>query len=161
MTDSSARVSTEDPYELSRFLRAQANDYAQALSEIRSGRKRSHWIWYIFPQIDGLGYSATSTHYAIKSLAEAQAYLDHPILGPRLLECAEAADRIEGRSATEVFGSPDDMKVRSCATLFACVSPAGSVFERLLAKFYQNERDGKTLRLLGIAPESGASTDEK
>jgi len=155
MSDSNASSPDQDPYDLNRFLRAQANDYTQALSEIQSGRKRSHWIWYIFPQIDGLGFSSTSKHYAIKSLAEAQAYLDHPILGPRLIECAEAATRIEGRSATEIFGSPDDMKVRSCATLFACVSPAGSVFERLLAKYYQNERDGKTLRLLGILPTSG------
>jgi len=159
MTDSNALVHTEDPYDLSRFLRAQANDYGQALSEIQSGRKRSHWIWYIFPQIDGLGFSSTSKHYAIKSLAEAKAYLDHPILGPRLIECAEAAVRIEGRSATEVFGFPDDMKVRSCATLFACVSPQGSVFDRLLAKYYQNERDSKTLQLLGITHESGNSTN--
>jgi len=159
MTDSNADVRTEDPYDLSRFLRAQANDYAQALSEIRSGRKRSHWIWYIFPQIDGLGFSSTSKHYAIKSLAEAKAYLDHPILGARLVECAKAAVRSKGRSATEVFGFPDDMKVRSCATLFACVSPSGSVFDRLLAKYYQNQRDGKTLQLLGITPESGNSTN--
>ncbi|MCW3055152.1 MAG: hypothetical protein JWN14_4322 [Chthonomonadales bacterium] len=150
---------TEDPYDLNRFLDAQEDVYTQALSEIQRGRKRSHWIWYIFPQIDGLGFSSTSIHYAIKSLAEAQAYLDHPILGLRLIECAEAALRIEGRSATEVFGSPDDRKVQSCATLFACVSPADSVFERLLAKYYWNERDGNTLRLLGITRESGNSNN--
>jgi len=159
MMDSNELLSAEDPYDLNRFLRAQANDYVQALSEIQSGRKRSHWIWYIFPQIDGLGFSSTSKHYAIKSLAEAKAYLAHPILGPRLIECAKAAVRIEGRSATEVFGFPDDMKVRSCATLFACVSPQGSVFDGLLAKYYQNERDGKTLQLLGITPESRNSTN--
>ena len=152
MTVTNRSQSAEDPYDLNRFVRAQQNAYAQALSEIRSGRKRSHWIWYIFPQIDGLGFSSTSKHYAIKSVQEAQAYLEHPVLGPRLVECAEAALQIAGRSATEIFGSPDDMKVRSCATLFASVSPAASVFQRLLSKYYPNGHDGKTLRLLGIDP---------
>jgi len=145
--------SMDDPYNLNRFVEAQEDDYEQALSEIRSGRKRSHWMWYIFPQFDGLGYSATSRHFAIKSLTEAEAYLAHPILGPRLRESVQAVLGVEGRSAHEIFGSPDDMKLRSCATLFACVAPAGSVFERLLDKYYQGERDHKTLRLLGIAPE--------
>jgi len=142
-----------DPFDLSRFVHAQEDVYEQALSEIRSGRKRSHWMWYIFPQFDGLGFSSTSKRYAIKSVAEAEAYLSHPLLGPRLLECAEAAARVEGKSANEVFGSPDDMKLKSCATLFACVSPPGSVFERLLDKYFQGRRDDKTLRLLGIASE--------
>jgi uncharacterized protein (DUF1810 family) len=106
-------------------------------------------MWYIFPQFDGLGFSATSKRYAIKSAAEAGAYLSHPILGPRLLECIEAVLNLEGRSAYEIFGSPDDMKLRSCATLFAHVSPAGSVFDRLLDTFFQGEPDAKTLRLLG------------
>jgi uncharacterized protein (DUF1810 family) len=136
-------------------VRAQENDYAQALLEIRSGRKRTHWMWYIFPQLDGLAFSSTSKHYSIKSLAEARAYLDHPILGPRLLECAEAVVRVEGRSATEIFGAPDDLKLRSCATLFACVSPRESVFDRLLRKYYREGRDGTTLQLLGIASEIG------
>src|SRR5689334_5126168 len=114
-------------YDLARFLHAQEHDYQQALAEIRSGRKRSHWMWYIFPQFDGLGFSATSKHYAIKSIAEADAYLRHPILGPRLVESLEAVLNVEGRSAIEIFGSPDDMKLRSSATLFASVSPAGSV----------------------------------
>ncbi|MFA5910028.1 MAG: DUF1810 domain-containing protein [Vicinamibacterales bacterium] len=138
-----------DPHFLSRFVQAQADDYAQALSEIRSGRKRSHWMWYIFPQYDGLGSSATARHYAIKSLAEAEAYLRHPVLGPRLLECAEAALAVEGRSAAEMFGFPDDIKLRSCATLFALVSPSGSVFERLLDTYFDGERDDKTVRLAG------------
>jgi uncharacterized protein (DUF1810 family) len=142
-----------DPHDLNRFVEAQEGDYERALSEIRGGRKRSHWMWYIFPQLDGLGFSSTSRRYAIRSLAEATAYLAHPVLGPRLLSCAEAALGVEGRSALEIFGSPDDMKLRSCATLFALVSPAGSVFERLLGKFFQGEGDGKTLRLLGIVPE--------
>ena len=103
-----------DPYDLGRFLHAQEDDYERALSEIASGRKRSHWMWYIFPQLDGLAFSSTSKHYSIKGLDEARAYLDHPILGPRLLECAEAAVRVEGRTATEIFGSPDDLKLRSC-----------------------------------------------
>jgi uncharacterized protein (DUF1810 family) len=152
---------TGDPYDLGRFQQAQEDDYEQALSEIASGRKRSHWMWYIFPQIDGLGFSSTARHYAIKSLDEARAYLDHPILGPRLLECAEAAVRVEGRSAREIFGSPDDLKLRSSATLFACVSPPGSVFDRLLAKYYQGRRDDRTLQLLGIDAGAGSTVEDR
>jgi uncharacterized protein (DUF1810 family) len=144
----------DDPHDLDRFVRAQEGDYARALAEIRAGRKRSHWMWYIFPQYDGLGFSSTSRRYAIKSVAEAEAYLRHPVLGPRLVECTEALLHLEGKSASEVFGSPDDMKLRSCATLFARVSPAGSVFERLLQKFFPAGPDGETLRLLGAAPET-------
>lgn len=150
MSNSTDSPSTDDPYLLSRFVLAQQEDFAQALSEIRSGKKRTHWMWYVFPQFDGLAFSSTSKHYAIKSVEEAKAYLNHPVLGPRLLQCAEAVVRIEDRSATEIFGSPDDLKLKSCATLFACVMPPGSVFERLLAKYYRGERDQKTLRLLGI-----------
>ena len=155
MTSANDPRGSDDPYDLRRFVRAQENDYEQALSEIRSGKKRTHWMWYIFPQIDGLAFSSTSKHYSIKSIEEAKAYLNHPVLGPRLLECAEAVVRVEGRSATDIFGSPDDLKLRSCATLFACVSPPGSVFDRLLRKYYRGGRDGKTLQLLGIAPEVG------
>jgi uncharacterized protein (DUF1810 family) len=143
-----------DPHDLKRFVEAQADHYEQALSELRNGRKQSHWMWYIFPQYDGLGFSSNSKRYSIKSVAEAEEYLRHPTLGPRLLECAEAAVGVEGRSAAEVFGSPDDMKLQSCATLFAAVSPAGSVFERVLNKFFGGMRDGKSLRLLGVAPRS-------
>jgi uncharacterized protein (DUF1810 family) len=141
----------DDPHDLDRFVEAQEDCYARALAEVRSGRKRSHWMWYVFPQLEGLGSSPTSRRYAIRSLAEAEAYLRHPILGPRLVECSEAALGVEGRSALEVFGSPDDMKLRSCATLFACVSPAGSVFHRLLDRYFQGRRDDRTLRLLGVA----------
>ncbi len=151
MADANKPVDLDDPHNLSRFVQAQADDYEQALAEIRSGRKRSHWMWYIFPQVEGLGFSATSRRYSIKSVAEAEAYLRHPVLGPRLIECVDALLGVEGRSAFEIFGSPDDMKLRSCATLFACVSPAGSVFDRLLNKYFESERDGKTLRLVGIA----------
>jgi uncharacterized protein (DUF1810 family) len=151
MTDAIETGHATDPYDLARFVQAQAGTYDRAIAEIRSGHKRSHWMWFIFPQIDGLGFSETAKRYAVKSLAEAEAYLRHPVLGPRLVECAEAALGVEGRSAYDIFGSPDDLKLRSCATLFACVTPAGSVFDRLLAKYYQGERDEKTLRLLGKA----------
>src|SRR5262249_7688073 len=140
-----------DPYDLDRFLRAQEGDFERALGEIRSGRKRSHWMWYVFPQFAGLGFSPTSQHYSIKSVEEARAYLNHPVLGVRLRECTEAALGIAGRSATDVFGSPDDSKLRSCATLFASVSPPGSVFEQLLDKYYGGLRDEKTIRLLEAA----------
>ena len=108
-------------------------------------------MWFVFPQYVGLGISATSQRYAIKSAAEAVAYLNDPVLGMRLVECADAVLRIEGRSAQQIFGSPDDIKLKSCATLFAHVSPPGSVFERMLDKYFRGERDGKTLRLLGQA----------
>ena len=109
---------------------------------------------YIFPQYEGLGFSSTSRRYSIKSVAEAAAYLRHPVLGPRLVECAEAALGVEGRSALAIFGSPDDRKLRSCATLFACVSPSGSLFDRLLDQYFEGERDDRTLRLLGTEPET-------
>ena len=137
-----------DAHDLKRFVQAQEGDYERALAEVRSGRKRSHWMWYIFPQFAGLGFSATSMRYAIKSIAEAETYLRHPLLGPRLIECTEAVLGLQGRSAHDIFGSPDDMKLRSCATLFAFVSPPGSVFEELLDSYFQGERDGETLRLL-------------
>jgi uncharacterized protein (DUF1810 family) len=138
----------DDPFDLGRFVDAQAGDYARALDEIRSGRKRSHWMWYIFPQFDGLGFSPMSLRFSIKSLDEAAAYLAHPVLGPRLIECSEAALGVEGKSATEVFGSPDDLKLRSCATLFERASPSGSVFARLLDRYYAGRRDEQTLRLI-------------
>ncbi len=140
-----------DEYDLNRFVRAQEQSYQQALSELERGRKQSHWMWYVFPQFDGLGSSPTSKLYSIKSRAEARAYLDHPLLGPRLVECAEAMLAVETKSARAILGSPDDMKLKSCATLFANVSSPGSVFERLLDKFYDGERDAATLRLLSAA----------
>jgi uncharacterized protein (DUF1810 family) len=147
-------VSARDPHDLQRFVLAQASDYPRVLAEIGGGRKQSHWMWYVFPQLDGLGFSSTSRLYAVKSLAEAEAYLRHPVLGPRLLECTEAVLRVEGRSAGEIFGATDEMKLRSCATLFARVSPAGSIFERVLTKYFRGEPDRRTLDLLGIAPEA-------
>jgi uncharacterized protein (DUF1810 family) len=138
----------DDPYDLARFVDAQTRDYARALAEIRAGRKRSHWMWYIFPQFEGLGSSPTSLHYAIRSRQEAAAYLAHPVLGRRLIECAGAALQIEDRSALDIFGSPDDMKLRSSATLFAQVSPLGSVFHQLIDKYFLGQPDERTIRLM-------------
>jgi uncharacterized protein (DUF1810 family) len=137
-----------DPFDLIRFVRAQEGTYDQALSELKLGRKRSHWIWWIFPQLDGLGFSPITKRFSIKSEDEARAYLAHPILGPRLIECAEAIVSVEGKSARDILGSPDDLKLKSCATLFAQVSAPGSVFEQILEKFYSGERDPATLGLL-------------
>ena len=133
-------------------MRAQASVYARALAEVRAGRKQSHWMWFVFPQIDGLGMSPMSRTYAIKSLDEARAYLEHPVLGPRLEECMRAALEVAGHSAHDIFGSPDDWKLRSCATLFAQVAPAGSVFEQVLEKYFAGEGDPKTLRLISFPP---------
>lgn len=141
---------TSDPHDLNRFLEAQQRDYARAMSELRQGRKLTHWMWYIFPQLDGLGFSPTARKYAIRDLDEARAYLDHPVLGPRLVACVETLLGLRERSAEAIFGFPDVWKLRSCATLFACVSPKGSVFERLLDQYYQGEQDDKTLNLLGF-----------
>ncbi len=138
-----------DPFDLDRFLVAQADSFAQALAELRAGRKQSHWMWYVFPQFAGLGMSPMSKRFAIRSVAEAAAYLAHPVLGPRLREVAEAALAIPTRSALAIFGSPDDAKLRSCATLFALVSPEGSVFHRILDKYFASRRDEQTLRLTG------------
>jgi uncharacterized protein (DUF1810 family) len=135
--------------DLTRFVEAQAPVYAAALTEIRAGCKRSHWMWFIFPQIAGLGMSAMSRHFAIRDLAEAEAYLEHPVLGPRLLECSRAALAVSGQSAQEIFGSPDDMKLRSCATLFAVVAGDDSVFGEILNHFFDGKADEATLRLIG------------
>ena len=142
-----------DPYDLSRFMQAQETDYVKALSEVCSGRKQSHWMWYIFPQFDGLGFSSTCRRYAIKSIAEAKAYLKHPVLGPRLVACCEAVIGVNGKSAYDIFGSPDDMKLRSSVTLFAQASAPGSVFERLLGKYFEGVPDQRTLQLVGATPE--------
>ena len=151
MTNAGDLDTAGDPNDLNRFVQAQEETYDQALAEIRSGRKRSHWMWYIFPQYDGLGFSETSRRYAIKSIAEARAYLRHPILGPRLIECVQALLGIDGLSAHEIFGSPDDMKLRSSATLFAHVSDAGNVFEQVLQKYFDSKPDPKTMQLLAIS----------
>lgn len=140
-----------DTFDLGRFVRAQEGIYQQALTELKRGEKRTHWMWFIFPQVDGLGYSATSKQYAIKSVEEAHAYLAHPVLGTRLRECAEVVEAVEGRTALQIFGSPDDMKLKSSATLFAAVAgtgPTNSVFSRILTRYFDGEQDTKTLQLL-------------
>ena len=137
-----------DPHNLTRFLDAQKSIYPQALAELQAGRKRSHWMWFIFPQLAGLGHSSTAQFYAIGSLDEARAYLTHPTLGPRLIECAQALLQHEGKSATQMLGSPDDLKLRSSATLFAQVTPPESPFAQILKKYYESKPDPKTLELL-------------
>ncbi len=137
------------PFDLERFVAAQSSEYDRALAEIRSGRKQTHWMWYVFPQIEGLGQSEISRRFAIRGLEEARAYLAHPVLGPRLRESVEAVLAVRGRTAAEIFGYPDVLKLQSCATLFALVSPPGSVFERVLDQCYQGQRDKNTLRLVG------------
>ena len=133
--------------DLSRFVKAQEHDYAQALREIRAGRKRSHWMWYIFPQIQGLGFSSTAQYYAIRDLNEAKAYLAHPVLGPRLKEISEALLELNGLSAHEIFGYPDDLKLRSCMTLFRMADLNCKVFEQVLEKYYDGEPDRRTVEL--------------
>ncbi|WP_242928412.1 DUF1810 domain-containing protein [Pontibacter vulgaris] len=137
-----------DSYNLNRFLSAQEQIYPSALAEIKSGRKRSHWMWFIFPQLDGLGFSETSRFYAIKSKEEAIAYLNHTILGARLQEITEALLNINGKTASEIFGSPDDVKLKSSMTLFALVSKENSVFQQVLDKYFNGVKDTKTLHLL-------------
>lgn len=146
-------MNDNDPFELDRFVKAQAYAFEIALAEIADGRKRSHWMWYIFPQFAGLGFSAMSQRFAIRSAVEAQAYLNHPILGSRLMQCCEALLAINGRSAHEIFGYPDDMKLQSCATLFASITPADWVFARVLERYFSGRRDQKTLDLLSANTE--------
>ena len=133
--------------DLSRFLNAQARDYEQALSEIRAGRKRSHWIWYIFPQIDGLGYSGTARYYAIKDRAEAEAYMEDPVLSGRLIEISKALLELDSDDPTEVMGYPDDLKLRSSMTLFSMVSD-DPVFQKVLDKFFGGEECSYTREYL-------------
>ncbi len=137
-----------DPFDLDRFISAQASIYGHALTELQGGRKRTHWMWFIFPQIEGLGHSETTMHYAIKSIDEARAYLKHPVLGSRLTECAEAVLAVEGRTASEIFPYPDDLKLKSSMTLFAAVADPESVFVRVLDKYFAGKRDERTLQLL-------------
>ena len=141
-------ASTDEPFDLSRFTGAQERVYDRALTELQGGGKRSHWMWFIFPQLDGLGRSPTAKQYAIKSMDEARHYLGHSVLGPRLVECAEAVCDVEGRSASEIFGFPDDLKLKSSMTLFASAADSGSVFDRVLGKYFDGEQDDRTLQLL-------------
>jgi len=135
--------------DLQRFIDAQESDYANALAEIKKGRKRTHWMWYIFPQILGLGFSEMSKRYAIKDLDEAEAYINHPVLGQRLIEICSELLKLQSNDAHEIFGSPDDMKLRSSMTLFAALPDAYPVFKSVIDKFFNGAMDGATLRLLG------------
>ncbi|HEY2448580.1 MAG TPA: DUF1810 domain-containing protein [Mycobacterium sp.] len=140
--------SASDPFDLQRFVDAQARVYPSVLDELRAGRKRSHWIWFVFPQIAGLGSSSTAAHYAISSIDEARAYLRHEVLGPRLRECTQLVNAVQGRSIGEIFGSPDDLKVRSSMTLFARATEDNADFVKLLARYYDGEEDALTLARL-------------
>ncbi len=134
-----------DPHDLQRFMDAQAPVFEQACAELRQGRKTGHWMWFIFPQVEGLGHSATARRFAIASRAEAEAYLDHPLLGPRLRDCTRLVVLVEGRSAHQIFGSPDDLKFRSCLTLFSRVAADNEIFTRALQKYFGGEPDPLTL----------------
>lgn len=138
-----------DPTDLQRFVDAQARDYARALAELRAGRKVTHWMWYVLPQLRGLGASAMSTFYGIGSLAEARAYLAHPVLGPRLRECVAALNALEGSDAAQVLGAVDAAKLRSCLTLFGRADPTEAAFGAALAKFFAGAPDARSLALLG------------
>ena len=137
-----------DPFHLERFTDAQSEVYDQVLSELRAGRKRTHWMWFIFPQIAGLGSSYTAVRFAISSLAEAQAYLEHPVLGPRLRDCTALVNAVEGRSVHEIFGYPDDLKFHSSMTLFAKAGTENQVFQNALEKYFAGEMDQLTLQRL-------------
>ena len=134
-------------YDLSRFHKAQQGSYETALAEIRSGRKRSHWIWYIFPQIQGLGFSSTAQYYAIENLEEAKAYLADPVLRERLLEISNALLALDSCDPSELMGYPDDLKLRSSMTLFSLAEPECTVFRDVLDKFYNGQEDSRTIAL--------------
>ncbi len=144
-----------DPYNLERFVAAQQPCFQQVCAELRSGGKRSHWMWFVFPQIEGLGQSDMARRFAISSREEAVAYAEHPILGPRLRECVRLVDQIEGRSARQIFGDPDDVKFRSSLTLFAEAASDNTVFEHALTKYFGGQPDSRTLERLQHRNTSG------
>ena len=137
-------------YDLNRFISAQRGSYDEALREIRNGRKNGHWMWYIFPQLSGLGMSATSLYYGVRGIGEARAYMADPILGQRLIEISEALLDIETNDPRQVFWYPDDMKLRSCMTLFSVAAPDCPVFGQVLDKYFGGVPDGRTLSMLGV-----------
>ena len=141
-------MSSDDKHNLNRFIKAQESIYDTVVSELKAGQKYSHWMWFIFPQIDGLWYSETARYYAIKSLEEAQDYLHHPVLGARLIECTQTVLNLQGCSVAQIFGYPDDRKFKSSMTLFARVSDPGSMFVQALDKYCHGEQDSKTLELI-------------
>jgi len=133
---------------LKRFIEAQEADYLIALSEIKNGRKHSHWMWYIFPQIHGLGFSETSKFYAIKNIKEAEEFLMHPILGERLIEICNKLLELKSNDANKIFGSPDDLKLKSSMTLFSSLDNSNPVFQSVLEKFFNGTKDNKTLQII-------------
>lgn len=137
-----------DPHDLNRFVAAQESCYATVITELKNGDKQTHWMWFVFPQIDGLGTSPTAKRYAIKTMAEATAYLQHPLLGPRLLECSRLLLQVHGKTAYEILGSPDDAKLQSCMTLFSIVAPDEPVFKDVLERYYVNKKDERTLTIV-------------
>jgi uncharacterized protein (DUF1810 family) len=139
----------DDPHHLQRFVEAQAPVMDEVRAELADGRKRTHWMWFVFPQLAALGRSELARHYGIASREEAAAYWRHPVLGPRLKQCSELVLAVRGRSALEIMGAPDDLKLRSCMTLFAEVAPEEPVFRDVLARLYGGEPDRRTLELLG------------
>lgn len=142
-------MTADDPFHLDRFLQAQEPVIAAVRRELAEGRKRTHWMWFVFPQLRGLGQSPTAQHYGISSLDEGRAYLAHPVLGARLRECTGLVNRVEGRSAHDIFGSPDDMKFHSSITLFSRVDPRNAVFREALSKYFGGVADRRTIELLG------------
>lgn len=139
----------EDPFDLARFVQAQDPVIETVLAELKQGRKLTHWMWFVFPQVAGLGASPTAQFFAISGLAEARAYLAHPVLGPRLLTCARRVLAVDGRSAGQIFGQPDDLKFRSSMTLFLKASPDGEPFRSALARYFGGAPDPETVRRLG------------
>ena len=150
-------TATTDPFDLERFVAAQAGSYHQALRELRAGRKQTHWMWYVLPQLRGLGFSQPAQRYGITGRAEARAYLEHPLLGARLLECVDAIQAVQDTPAEQILGSVDAMKYRSCLTLFANAASSPAPFAAALAKFFAGRQDPKTLELLGTAGQEGSS----
>jgi len=141
-------ASANDPYDLQRFIQAQDPVYDQVCAELRNGQKASHWMWFIFPQLRGLGHSHMADKFGISSRQEAEAYLKHPILGPRLRECSRLVNLVEGRSIHQILGYPDDLKFKSSMTLFASIAPEEHVFQEALQKYFGGEFDRLTLELL-------------
>ena len=137
-----------DNHIMNKFIKAQEAVYGKVLSELRAGHKQTHWMWFIFPQIDGLGRSPTALHYAVKNIKEAQQYLNHPVLGARLMQCTEIMLDLDNTSALAVFGKIDAMKFKSSMTLFMLAADSDSVFEKVLDKYFNGERDSKTLEIL-------------
>ena len=142
----------DDSLRLQRFVDAQASTFKMAIAELRAGHKQTHWMWFVFPQIRGLGHSETARHFAIASRDEARAYLDHPVLGARLRDCTQIVRQLSGRSIGQIFGAPDDLKFHSSMTLFAEVDAPDGVFQLALDKYFEGRGDGLTLEILGRSP---------